>query len=106
MRLIDADVIIRDLTAMKSLYDAIKLDGMIKALKKAPTIKAVPVVHGEWLNFIGDYSTAECSECGECCEVSPDDEPKAEFFELFKELYRFCPRCGARMDRKAVRDGR
>lgn len=37
-RLIDANIFIRDLTAMKSMYDAITLDGMIKALKEAPTI--------------------------------------------------------------------
>ena len=43
-RLIDASVLIRDLTAMKSLYDAIALDGMIKALKDAPTVDAVEVV--------------------------------------------------------------
>lgn len=38
VRLIDANIFIRDLTAMKSMYDAITLDGMIKALKEAPTI--------------------------------------------------------------------
>lgn len=36
-RLVDANVFIRDLTAMKSMYDAISLDGMVKALKEAPT---------------------------------------------------------------------
>ena len=43
-RLVDANVFIRDLTAMKSVYDAIALDGMIKALKEAPTVDAVEVV--------------------------------------------------------------
>ena len=38
-RAIDADIIIKDLTAMKKMYDAIELDGMIKALKEAPTIE-------------------------------------------------------------------
>ena len=40
-RAIDADVFIRDLTAMKKVYDAISLDGMIKALEEAPTIDPV-----------------------------------------------------------------
>ena len=44
MRLIDADKTIRDLAAMKSVYDSISLDGMIKGLEDAPTIDAVPVV--------------------------------------------------------------
>ena len=32
-RLTDVNPIIRNLTAMKSMYDAISLDGMIKALE-------------------------------------------------------------------------
>lgn len=55
-RAIDADIFIRDLTAMKKMYDAIELDGMIKALKEAPTIEAEPIVrcrdcavpHNKW----------------------------------------------------------
>ena len=43
-RLIDASVLIRDLTAMKSVYDAITLNGIIKALKEATTVDAVEVV--------------------------------------------------------------
>lgn len=42
--LIDINPIIRNLTAMKSMYDAIALDGMIKALEEAPTVDAVEVV--------------------------------------------------------------
>ena len=54
MRLADVDVIIKDLTAMKRVYDAIELDGMIKALKEAPTIDPVircrdcAVPHNKW----------------------------------------------------------
>lgn len=43
-RLIDINPIIRNLTAMKSMYDAIAIDGMIKALEDAPTVDAVEVV--------------------------------------------------------------
>ena len=65
-----------------------------------PTVEAVPVVHGEWLDFYGDYSTAECDQCAECYEVSPDSEPKKEYFEAFKQCYNFCPNCGADMRKK------
>lgn len=51
-RAIDADIFIRDLTAMKKMYDAIELDGMIKALKEAPTID--PVKHGYVLSGVLD----------------------------------------------------
>ena len=43
-RLIDINPIIGDLTAMKSMFDAILLDGMIKGLENAPTVDAVEVV--------------------------------------------------------------
>lgn len=94
MRLIDADVIIRDLTAMKSLYDAIELDGMIKALKKAPTIEAAPVVHGEWVydSIESVWVRHKCSVCG--------------FSKIMEKRtvhdWSYCPNCGAKMDGKAV----
>ncbi|MBR5193060.1 MAG: hypothetical protein IKW37_01380 [Bacteroidaceae bacterium] len=40
MRPIDADVLIKNLTSMQTIYDAISLEGMIKALQDAPTIEA------------------------------------------------------------------
>lgn len=60
-----------------------------------------PVVHGEWLNFNGDFSTAECDQCGELYEVSPDEKPCEDFFGAFKKFYKFCPNCGAKMEVKA-----
>lgn len=52
-RLIDINPIIRNLTAMKSMYDAIALDGMIKALEDAPTVDAVEVVRCKDCNHKG-----------------------------------------------------
>lgn len=50
MKLVDAEPFIRDLTAMKSMYDAIALDGMIKALEEAPTIDAAEVLRSQWIS--------------------------------------------------------
>ena len=44
MRLTDVNPMIRNLTAMKSMYDAIALDGMIKALEDEPAVEAAEVV--------------------------------------------------------------
>ena len=77
-------------------YDAVT----VEEINEAPTVEAVQVVHGEWLDFYGDYSTAECDQCAECYEVSPDSEPKKEYFEAFKQCYNFCPNCGADMRKK------
>ena len=49
-RLIDINPIIRNLAAMKSMYDAIALDGMIKGLEDAPTVDAADVMRGMWIS--------------------------------------------------------
>ena len=67
-------------------------------VKEAPAADVAPVVHGEWLNFNGDFSTAECDKCGELYEVSPDEKPCEDFFSAFKKFYKFCPTCGCKMD--------
>lgn len=58
-RLIDPSVLIRDLTAMKSAYDAIALDGIIKALKEAPAVAAVEVVRCEECQ---SWDTKHCAD--------------------------------------------
>ena len=82
MRLIDAD-------NLKIPSDAPYKASVKRVVAQQPTVEAVPVVHGEWLDFYGDYSTAECDQCAECYEVSPDSEPKKEYFEAFKQCYNF-----------------
>ena len=54
-----------------------------------------PVVHGRWIP-ISDGAWAECSECGEACDVSDNGGMTA--FELFCDCYKYCPNCGAKMD--------
>ena len=61
-RLVDANVFIRDLTAMKSVYDAIALDGMIKALKEAHTADAVPREAYEQVKWERDQAMEQLAE--------------------------------------------
>ena len=49
-RLTDVNPIIRNLTAMKSMYDAISLDGMIKALEDAPAVDAADMLSNQWIS--------------------------------------------------------
>lgn len=67
-------------------------------VKEAPAADVALIVHGRWLNFTGNFSTAECNRCGELYEVSPDENPCEDFFSAFKQLYKFCPNCGAKMN--------
>ena len=94
MRLIDADALmqtlgITDMDCGKCAwyskgYRRCKRDGDFEdaccAIEEAPTIEAVPVVHGRW-ERVGD-SSYECSACGciSCCKGD------------------YCPDCGAKMD--------
>lgn len=98
---IDADALYKRLsvfynpeTGIKAFNAAITLAKEL--VKNADAADVAEVVHGEWLNFVGDYVTAECSVCGECYDSS--DYNDKEHFDMFKQLYKFCPNCGAKMD--------
>ena len=66
------------------------------------TREQVEKMRGEWLNFYNDFSTAECSKCGELFDVSDTNENLKVLFDAFKKYYQFCPSCGAPMTNKAV----
>lgn len=113
---IDANIFIRDLTAMKSMYDAITLDGMIKALKEAPTIDTESLrPHGKWLleahKESTNYRWNVTVECSNCCDEQK--EIWAGFFPNVPDwlardialdsaasvkLSNYCPNCGAKME--------
>ena len=71
------------------------VDVVGSAIYKLPAADVAPVVHGEWIP-ISDGAWAECSECGEACDVSDNGGMSA--FELFCDRYKYCPNCGAKMD--------
>lgn len=61
----------------------------IKELRRAPTISAVEVVHGEWIAheaFGNPFYAYECSVCSAFAPVT--------------KTY-FCPNCGAKMDKES-----
>lgn len=60
---------------------------MEKQLYEVPTIDAVPVVHGYWINWKDEH---QCSVCKNT--VIMDD------YLWMDDEYEFCPNCGARMD--------
>lgn len=61
-----------------------------KLVFNAPTIEAVPVVHGSWESYPSELYR-RCSVC------------KREYYKLINHFAgNFCPNCGARMDGKKV----
>lgn len=74
----------------------VELRDVIQALRQAEaqTGEVEPVVHGYWIQ-IDDGVSAKCGICGACaCDLD-------EGFEEFAKSYRYCPRCGAKMDGEA-----
>lgn len=83
MRLIDASVLQEE---YKKRHDGKRL----LLIDAAPTVDAVPVVHGEWVDD-GDPLTLVCGVCG--------------YRVMRYNNTRHCPDCGARMDGKEQREG-
>lgn len=99
MRLVDADALLSEMEkysddTASSKNDYLfgmqqRLETCIDVVEYAPTVDAVPVVHGHWKEDTGGYGFWLCSHCGFVSEASAADL-----------LYRYCPHCGARMDGK------
>lgn len=65
----------------------------IDIIEDAPTVDAVPVVHGRWddsgrYTFPGGGTAVRCTECGCALTVS----------EYHLNNWNYCPVCGAKMD--------
>ena len=92
MRLIDADAVL-DRYYADWEYHCITMaeddrQWLRQCIDQAPTIDAVPVVHGRWIPVpSSDMVTGKAHECSECQKMR---------FGSFKPNY--CPNCGAKMD--------
>lgn len=88
MRLID----IEDVALLKTVTDGgLSAKALWRRINDQPTVDAVPVVHGTWVNADDDYSVRACSVCGETYRMP---------FDFNGRIYqhKYCPHCGARMD--------
>lgn len=63
-------------------------DIMCEMVDDLPDADVAEVIHGEWIYVDGDigYNVYRCSKCGKV--ISLDE----------KEIYNYCPNCGAKMD--------
>ena len=83
MRLIDADALEKHIADTFG-YPAADI---LHEIATFPTVDAVPVVHGAWVNVAGCRTI--CNHCGEY--------PLYDYFGRLK-LSNSCPNCGAIMD--------
>lgn len=90
MRLIDADALVSDFMNYADLeFDG---EGVANFISHAPTVDAVPMVHGRWIGtHDGWYYSYSCSECG--AEALTKEETMHD-----QVCSAYCPYCGTRMD--------
>ena len=96
-RLIDANELIDEYEHFAYL-EFIGKD-FLDSLKDAPTVDAVEVVHAVWddgyaIDRDGNivYKSIDCSNCFEYFKIESHDR------EYWKERFKVCPFCGAKMD--------
>ena len=97
MRLIDADAakneyweLVKELrkATIEPLPDnAIGALAGYSLIEHAPSIDAVPVVHGHWIDYKDEH---QCSQCRDFTIV--------DYYVWKNDKYGYCPHCGARMD--------
>ena len=89
-RLIDAD---KFLSSMIKRFKCVPLIGrndydcesLKQMLIEAPTVDAVPVMHGRWMDFESDPMWQQCSACEYIIQYS------------YSKDCKYCPNCGADM---------
>lgn len=106
MRPIDADIFrerLQDLAyddwnqgIIKSFADV--CNEIIEIVEEQPTVNAVPVRHGKWINGTkemlreyGYYERSDIKFCSECKHEAYWDT------DYGQQLFDYCPYCGARM---------
>ena len=88
MRLIDADKLKAKVRAQEWKRDPtimLALNWIYMLIDNSPTIDAVPVVRGEWIEHEDEM---ECPQCGYFWNYCDNDT----------ERFNCCPNCGAKME--------
>ena len=109
-RLIDANAFVEDI---KTEIVNLRMDGLkgtprpceelydiIDRIGEQPTVEAVPVVHGHWIDSTSvDHMgriTGHSIDCSVCDSVFKDDS--REVVKHWKERFKVCPFCMSLMD--------
>ena len=88
MRLIDADTLKTDYFVPSTSSGTVSTQYVsLFQILNAPTIDAVEVKHGEWIN---KYPLSTCSVCSAMM--------------ILNDYSNYCPNCGAKMDEEVKND--
>lgn len=111
MRLIDADALMKVIrehdyplrSHLNSTDNGMFTIGVQQAVDDAPAIDAVEVVHGEWIRE--DETQALLSVMWHCSECKVTLEMNGIYTPIGVG-YKFCPNCGAKMDKRGESEGK
>jgi hypothetical protein len=98
VRLIDANALTQSFEAMQegaNMRDYVYLMGVLSMIDNAPTIGAVDVVHGRWIEEVNRDEFGDCIYIDHTCSACRVTEHFVD-----EDVRRFCPNCGAKMDAK------
>ena len=73
-------------------------ENAVRLVKSLPAADVAEARHGRWEHKKNDYSVAWCSKCKGLFDTTWHGKTAKEYFAQFAEAYRYCPRCGAKMD--------
>ena len=92
MNLIDRDALILAICDIPMKFQTedgeyVAINNAITVVENAPTIDAVPVVHGKWIREVNPYNdiTYRCSSCSQ------------DWWADNWSRWNYCPNCGAWM---------
>mgnify|MGYP006932843021 CR=1 FL=1 len=94
-RLIDGDALIELINGGYDLdFDEVPETKreLLRMIMEQPTVDAEPVRHGKWIDegYYADNTNVKAWHCSEC---------NWHMLGYEDELFRYCPICGARMDK-------
>lgn len=99
-QLIDAHDLWSDIMMLPHNGDMISSEEVEQAIKDAPTVDSVEVVHGRWIARVefnnGERVIAACSNCNVQGEVRTNRNE----WGIWHIHSPHCPNCGAKMDLK------
>ena len=79
------------------------IQSAVEIIESAPAVDAVEVVHGEWIRE--DETQALLSVMWHCSECKVTLEMNGIYTPIGVG-YKFCPNCGAKMDKRGESEGK
>lgn len=109
-RLIDANILVEKFLSLTLAVTGLRAgkgvtlellnkyrNGILQLINEQATVDVAPVVHGHW--FLTEVEYLNCSVCGEAYYTGIQTWSAAQDNLKYAGGHKFCPNCGAKMDK-------